>query len=188
MRLRKLTCPGCGASLELKISNETSSVFCQYCGQHFSIDDGKREYTINKNVNINKNIHTRYTDDAEVIRAKNETPDIKVFLIFIAIMIGLMFFITDGFGLFSAMKANKAEEEGKISAGYHDDYEDEDYKAVVEQFEIMGFTNIETVDLNDAGIRIWKNGKVESVSVDGDTSFNSDDYFYPTDTVIITYH
>ena len=52
----------------------------------------------------------------------------------------------------------------------------------------MGFTNIVTVDLDDAGLAFWNDGKVKSVSIDGNDSFEDINYFYPDDKVIIKYH
>ena len=73
MKTRVLKCPECNANLE--IEDNLESCFCKYCGCQIFIDDEKQEYTINKNININKNVHKRYTDDADVIRAKNEASE-----------------------------------------------------------------------------------------------------------------
>ncbi|MBQ8186682.1 MAG: hypothetical protein IJ037_07395 [Clostridia bacterium] len=56
------------------------------------------------------------------------------------------------------------------------------------QLSELGFENVVTVDLDDSGIAFWKNETVESVSIDGDTYFESINYFYPEDKVIVTYH
>ena len=82
----------------------------------------------------------------------------------------------------------KAKDAGKISAGAAEDYLDEDYEVVVAQLETLGFTNITIIDLDDSGIKLWKADKVESVLIDGDTSFDSGDYFEPDVTIIIKYH
>lgn len=72
MKLQKLTCPNCNGSLDMKVTDGTTSVFCPYCGQLFTVDDGHQQFTYNKNVTVNKYIHKRYTDDADVIRATHE--------------------------------------------------------------------------------------------------------------------
>ena len=64
----------------------------------------------------------------------------------------------------------------------------EDYKTVEAHFESAGFTNIELIDLNDSGVTFWNNEKVESISVGGNTRFNSSDYFQPDTKVVISYH
>lgn len=64
-----------------------------------------------------------------------------------------------------------------------------DYQEVYEQFEEKGFTNIQFEALDDL-VTGWltKDGEVESVSVDGDTGYSTDEW-YPADVeVIITYH
>ena len=76
---------------------------------------------------------------------------------------------------------------GMVSAGYASSYEKENYEYVVTQFEDLGFTNIETIDLDDAGFRKKKN-TVESVSIGGNSSFGEDDYFSLDTRVVITYH
>ena len=64
----------------------------------------------------------------------------------------------------------------------------EDYKTVEAHFRAAGFTNIELIDLDDAGIAFWNEGKVETISVGGDTSFDSLDFFDPNTKVVISYH
>ncbi|MDO4618774.1 MAG: hypothetical protein Q4B31_04540 [Clostridia bacterium] len=81
-----------------------------------------------------------------------------------------------------------SQAQGKICAGYYDDYIGENYVAVVEQFEEMGFTNIVVIDLEDSGLAFWNEGEVKSVSIDSNNSFESINYFYPDDKVIIKYH
>ena len=44
------------------------------------------------------------------------------------------------------------------------------------------------IDLEDSGLAFWNDGKVKSVSIDGNDSFESINYFYPDDKVIIKYH
>ena len=76
-------------------------------------------------------------------------------------------------------EAKKAAEDGRISAGSDEDYVGENYEAVVDQLETLGFTNVKAIDLDDSGVTFWKADKVESVSIGGDTSFYSGDYFEP---------
>lgn len=188
MKLHKLTCPNCNGTLDMEIAENTTSVFCPYCGQKFYLDDEKKEYTINKNININKNIHKRYTDDAEVIKAKNKDKEDKrswiVLTVCAIIAIGIPFGMSAKFDI----EEKVAKNEGKISAGFYRDLLGEDYKTVEAHFEAAGFTDIELIDLDDAGIAFWNNGKVETISVGGDTDFDSTDWFDPDTKVIISYH
>lgn len=188
MKIHKLSCPNCNGILNMTIANNTSSVFCPYCGQQFIVDDEKKEYIINKNININKNIHKRYTDDAEVIKAINKDKEDKrnylMFLVLFAILIGMVAIPS----CIMNMNEKKAISEGKINAGFYQDLIGEDYKTVEAHFESAGFTNIELIDLNDAGLAIWKNEKVETISIGGNTSFDSTDFFDPDTKVVISYH
>ncbi len=190
MKLHELTCPKCQGSLDIKI-DDRKYIHCPYCGQMFSVDNGKREYTINKNININKNItHTqRNINDAEIIKARNEATETKICVFLLIIFVGLIIFgfiyiVRNG----SIETEDSAMETGKISAGSYSDYIDTDYEAVVEQFELLGFTNITTIDLKDSGFALWENGKVESISIGGDSHFGRNDYFYPDTIIIIKYH
>ena len=187
MKMKSLKCPSCGASIEVDIQGR-NSVFCSYCGQQIQLDDEKREFTYNKNVNVTKTIHKRYTDDADVIRAQTEAKENKNALItFAAIMGALALIAALRLGVPALIKAGN-ENAGNISAGYYQDLVGEDYKTVEAHFRAAGFTNIELIDLNDSGIAFWNEGKVETISVGGDTSFDSLDFFAPNTKVVISYH
>ncbi len=186
MKTVKLTCNNCGANLDIK----DKIAFCSYCGTKLVVDD--------ETITVH-HIHTR-RDEARIkdgerkerVRLKEleyderkEKRNIKIGLfcgfgipVFIAIAILL------GFGI------NKwtSLAQGKICAGYYGDYIGENYEAVIEQFEEMGFTNIVTVDLGDSGLAFWNDGKVKSVSIAGNDSFDSIHYFHLDDKVIIKYH
>ena len=198
MRLRKLTCPNCGGMLEMKISDNSNSIFCPYCGQQFFVDDEKKTYTINQNININKNIkidkniHNRYTNDADVIRAKNKEKENKrewiaaILMPLVGIIILICLVVIPS--MLDDYHENREKSEGKISAGYYDNLIGKDYETVEAHFRSAGFTNIELIDLDDSGLAFWKAGKVETISVGGDTSFSSSDFFFPDTKVVISYH
>jgi len=157
------------------------------------LDDEKKEHTININKNIN---HTKRTvNEAEILRQQNESAKIKqdakdqkwAWLVLIGIMVfslGSLFFID--------YKDDKAAEaaiaEGKISAGFHGDYEEENYQVVQKQLEVLGFTNIELIDLENAGLFKNKKDTVETVSIDGYSVFQESDYFGTDAKVIISFH
>ncbi len=192
MKLQNLRCPNCTGKLDINIDGK-EYIFCPYCGDQFYIGGEKREYTINKNISINKvSKETRhYIDEAEVIRASTADRESKNswkwfigLIAFFAAIAAFCFFMAGT----EDRAAAKAEKEGKISAGKYEDYEGEDYAAVVEQLKSFGFTNISCVDLDDSGVLFWRDGKVESVSIEGDTTFYSSDYFYPDVVIVITYH
>ncbi len=60
MELKTLTCPSCGASLQIPEGKER--FFCTFCGSQIQVDDGRITIDINANVNVNQ----RYTDVARM--------------------------------------------------------------------------------------------------------------------------
>ena len=157
MKTVKLTCQNCGANLDVK----DNIAFCSYCGAKLVIDDENRTTTHNYNYNYT---HTkrdeariRENERKEKVRLteleyeeRKDKRDNKIGLICgLGIPLFIILAILLGFGI------NKwtSQAQGKICAGYYDDYIGENYEAVVEQFEEMGFTNIVTVDLDDAGLQ-----------------------------------
>lgn len=184
LKIHKLNCPNCNGSLEMEIAEGTSSVFCPYCGQKFLLDDERKEYTLN----INKTIHKRYTNDSEIIKAKLKDKENK--RSWIALLICAIIAIGIPFGMMFKYEIEEkiAINEGKINAGYYLDLIGEDYKTVEAHFKSAGFTNIELVDLNDSGVAFWKDGEVSTISVGGNTNFDSIDWFETNTKVVISYH
>ena len=183
MKVKKFACPYCNAGIEADTSGR-EFVFCNYCGQKILLDDEKREVTINKNINNNKTIQKRYTDDAEVIKARNEEKENKRGWIFIIICLSILL----GMPYIFEIDKKIAKNEGKISAGCYRELVGEDYKTVKAHFKAAGFTNIDLIDLDDSGLMFWNDGKVETISVGGDMDFDSLDWFEPDVKVIISYH
>ena len=94
------------------------------------------------------------------------------------------FFIIIMFSLISERIDRKEKEDrGMITAGSYSDYKKENYETVKKQFEAMGFYNIEVIEVKD--INPLNNGKVTNISINGNSSFSSSDYFYKSDKVII---
>lgn len=69
------------------------------------------------------------------------------------------------------------------------DLEGEDYKDVMTMLQVAGFSNIEVEVLDDL-ITGWltKDGEVEKVSINGETSFSASSRFPPDSKIMITYH
>ena len=188
MKLHKLNCPNCGGMLELKVSNDSDYIFCPYCGQQFFVDEGKKTYTINQNIKVEKTIHNRYTNDAEVIKARNKEKEDKRSILLVFVGIALLLGMAVVPSLVMDLNEKVARNEGKISAGFYRDLLGKDYETVEAHFESAGFTNIELIDLNDSGLAFWNAGKVETISIGGDTSFDSTDFYDPDTKVVISYH
>ena len=69
------------------------------------------------------------------------------------------------------------------------DLENTNYEDVIAIFETEGFTNIKTEVIDDL-IFGWltKDGEVEEVSVDGYTTFNTDNRYPPDVEIVVSYH
>ena len=188
VKLKALKCPECKANLE--IEEGRNIWFCNYCGCKIILDNEKQEVTINKNININKKIEktSRYINDAEVERVRTDDKKDKRSYMFITIWWIVIALVILGVNLYFFIMPKVAESQGKISAGYYRDLVGTDYKSVEAHFEAAGFTNVELIDLNDSGMAFWNEGKVESISVGGDTDFESHNYFAPYTKVVISYH
>ena len=63
------------------------------------------------------------------------------------------------------------------------------YEDIVKQFQTAGFTDVTTREVPDL-INGWinKEGDVESVSVNGDTSFSKDDWVAQDASIVVAYH
>ena len=90
--------------------------------------------------------------------------------------------------LYFSISKGVAKSQGKIQAGYYKDLIGQDNKTVIAHFEAAGFENIEVIDLNDSGIAFWTDGEVVTISVGGDTNFDTFDWFEPDTKVIISHH
>lgn len=92
--------------------------------------------------------------------------------------------------LFSLVGCGESTDDGKIKIPHSASvYEGDNYIDVVEELENAGFTNVKTEVICDL-ITGWltKDGEIESISVDGDTSYNSDARYDTNVPIIITYH
>ena len=189
MKLQKLNCPNCDALLNMELTKESDYIFCPYCGQQFHIDNEKREYTVNKNINKNVNINKtiehikRNIDESEEARSSAKETKYMVLLIAFMFIILSGMVVMDKIGDWKAEQAiHEAEQQGKIKIGSSRDFKGQNYEAVVAQLQALGFENIETIDLDDAGL-FTKDGSVASVSVNGDSDFTEENYFFTIDKI-----
>ena len=79
--------------------------------------------------------------------------------------------------------------QGKVKIKcFQSEFEDQNYRTVLEQLKALGFTDIELIDLNDGGLFNYREDLVKSVSIGGNSNFLPTDWFYTTDKVIISYY
>lgn len=198
--METLTCPKCSGQLRI-LPNHTRMIKCDYCGTWIDLDDENLSIKITADINETHNYNYRYEDiaKAEASKAKvrlaqikdnDRKRDIKV-AIFAFATIWALYLLSLSPKLFRSIQglsSKSKEAAGLISAGTYEDYEGKDYKAVQKQLEVLGFTNINTICLND-GIPFIRNfGTVADVTIDGKKEFYSVDYFEPDDLIIIRYH
>ena len=112
------------------------------------------------------------------------TTKILVGFVVLFIVIGLICGIT------SCGASSKAANDGKIAIPESSsEFEGENYKDVVTRLESAGFTNIETEGLGDLITGFFhKDGDVKTVSVNGSTSYSSQQRFSPGAQIVIRYH
>lgn len=207
MNLISLNCPNCDSFLY--VEEGRSMTFCQYCGGQIYIDGGvkRSEHTHTYTRTYRKIDVARYQEAVskqEIRRLELAHDERQKKVTLIVLVITIIFFI--GLMVYADISwKNKNEEwereereyerqrsekleQGYICAGDNDDYEGKNYEAVRDQLKAMGFMRIKTVDLNDAGIFSNPENTVESISIGGETSFDSEDLFEPDAKIIITYH
>ncbi len=188
MKLERIYCTQCGADIDMDIKGR-KAVFCPFCGSQFVIDDGEK--TITKNINI----HKRYTNDAEVEKQwRKDRENERQHKEYKWTMIGIVLFLVFDMGLMAFMALHEDHiEQKKVEAGMiqigqsAEDFEGKKYQGVVEQLETLGFTNINTVDMDDSGLFV-RNDTIDNITIDGNSSFYSTDYFNPDSNIVITYH
>ena len=88
---------------------------------------------------------------------------------------------------------SKISNSTKISQGYiyvdnPDKFVGNHYQKVVKQLEAMGFENVETDDLNDAGIYSNNPDEVDNVTFNGIEAGESGGYHHKSDAVVVHYH
>lgn len=197
-------CDDCGAFLNRQSGfyDYCGSWICTECGHSNPInedeiigDDDKDDeeedetyfasYTSSQTYNNSKKTSNNYSN----YQTRNVAPKRKDRSWIVAIVAMLLLIaIPAGILLKFEIDEKKAINEGKINAGYYRDLVGENYKTVEAHFRAAGFTNIELIDLNDSGIAFWKDEKVATISVGGDTTFEETDWFDPDVTVVISYH
>ena len=110
------------------------------------------------------------------------------FCIMIAMIVGMY----GGMGLFGPLKKRR-----RVMAGANEtvitaamkNYREVNYKSMILLFKGAGFTNVTAVPLRDLNLlNQLKNGKVEAVTINGNSEFEEGDVFLKSANVVITYH
>ena len=188
---KSLTCPSCGATLEKPV--ESNYTFCSYCGTKCFVDDGV-ERTEHTERFVDETEAKKIEADLEKERLKykeNERNDkflirLLIGMFVIPLVIALIFWGT------SAVRdgVNSVSNQGKIKIpNDYSYYTGRDYRAVGTELTDLGFTNIDYETIEDLTVGWFaKEGEVKYISIDGDSSFSSGDYFEKDAHILITYH
>ena len=195
MKFTSLTCPNCNAPV--KVENDRKYAHCEHCGTPFAVDDEIKRSE--RTVNINKNKTYRKVDEArihendtferiEIERLKYEAKKEKSSNFIIIFMILSLFAILFFMWFQGHYESTPNSNEIKISASA-ENYKGRNYQEVVNELKAAGFSNIETVAVDDL-ITGWitKENSISQISINGDFKFSSGKIFPKDAKVIISYH
>jgi hypothetical protein len=92
--------------------------------------------------------------------------------------------------LIEEIEEAQGKAEGKLTVGYKSqNLVGQNFEDVVSKLKAKGFTNIQTVRLNDLKIGWFKkDGEVSEISISGDTDFNDNSKYVSNTEIKITYH
>lgn len=194
MKMISFECPKCKANL--KIEADKKMAFCLYCGHQIYLDDEvKRSEHIERKIDDAriKEAETKKVLKLKELEYKERTDKrekkYSAFLLLFLFLISIgLIFVGTWFDKQSAKEAARMESQGYLSAGNYYDYTEKNYEAVKAQLTALGFTNIENIELDDVWAISSKKNTVDTISINGNSSFKKSDYFMPDAKVIITYH
>ena len=195
MRIVNLKCENCGAYADVNIDNPLA--YCPYCGDIIFDFDSTNEVLKEKERTRRAAERTKQKQEEtrqkqmeyEYAEHQEKRELATVFLIFaVLIAFALIMYAFSYISSYREKQAHIANNEIQVSASSKE-LEGENYKDVSALLEEAGFTNITLIGAEDLVLGILsKEGNVDEVSIDGDTSFSSGSW-YPADAeVLITYH
>lgn len=201
-------CTQCGASVEVDPKQEAA--VCKSCNTPFIVSKAISNYNVQHatvehvdSINIvktgavqaalnfadkqitRKAEEKKRKEEEERIQSEKNMALLKKYWWAIAALV-VVFIIIIAIGINSEAK----DSAGKISVGVSSsELAGKNYEEVVLTLEEAGFTSIETEVLADL-ITGWltKDGEVEEVKIDGETSFSSDSKFDAGAKIVVVYH
>ena len=196
MKMIKMTCTNCGAGLDIDIDNLIA--FCPHCGQKLLFDMDQMEIILaarerTKQVQLQEETKRLQATEArkrmelaEEIEDRKRKRKLRNRAIAIVILI---FFIIAG-PLLSQTNDDDRRKDGYVQPP-HDAAAliNEEYQDVELMFKDAGFESITLVPRNDISAdKISENGKVISVSIQGETHFSQSTWVQKDARVEIRYH
>lgn len=189
MKLLSMICQNCNGQLEVNI--EEMQAYCPYCGHKLLFDLDQMEMVLaEKEKTKRAEERTKRVRIEQEYKDKKDIRDKKVSIGFAVGLVGLYIFLMlfSVFMMFYSDYEHKINYEVQVEVSSRD-LKNKDYNYVLERLSDSGFYNIELIEEEDLMFGFFaKENEVESVTIDGDSSFSEDDYF-PIDAVVeITYH
>ena len=189
-----LRCKECSGFLE--VDEDRVVTFCPYCGSKELIeesDDVKKERirtNAQTKIELGKQEAERQINRDNVFAEveKEKSSNKTVILLMVCMLVVLLFC---GVMALLSDPSMVAGIRGNIVVGRSaNSYKGEDYQIVATELYDKGFTEIETIPEGDMGkINLFtKENAVDSISINGDSSFKKDSAFPPDATIRIYYH
>lgn len=186
IKATSIKCENCKAEVNLDFDNLIG--FCPYCGAKLVLD--LEEDLGSVLIEKEKTKQSKEKTSRAAIKGANDLKktmmDNMFFIVMMLICVVPMIFMSITSNREREQHLKKGEINPPKSA---ESLEKENYLNVEQLFKSAGFENIKLVKQDDLIIGIVKKeGEVENVSINGDTSFGAGEFFDRDATVIITYH
>lgn len=215
VKFTTVKCPECGASLQMEEGRE--KMFCSYCGsQVVMTNENEYIYRHIDEAGI-KQAETERIVKLKELEMESQANGIKKILIVVwlvstavLLLLGVIGMSTDsegltmclllgmcvgmwgGIGLFGLAKKKKrtvVNADEVIISESMADYSDKNFNSVLMLYKSAGFKNVNAVPMNDLNIFTMKNnGKVDSVSINGEDDFDEGDVFSKSSHITVMYH
>lgn len=118
MNVQRIDCPYCGANIETDTDTK-KIMYCQYCGNKLRIENDSNDITVNQNININKSINQRVTNDAEILKEQNRHRENRWKLIIVCVL--FVFVISSVVILAFNREKNSTEKTVSTELDYNDE-------------------------------------------------------------------
>ncbi len=213
IKMNSVKCPECGANLQIEEGRK--QLFCSYCGTKI-IMTNENEYIYRHideaemaQAETNRIVEMKRMEMAEKSRLQKQS--IKKIKIIISIILGIIMLISFAIhetqmmtlGMICALAlmmmwmgeiGNNSDDDDiydgkiKVPSGI-DGFEKKSYHAIEELLKSAGFSNIQSIPLNDLTTGLLKKpDMVESITINGKNITGGGKKFLPDATVVITYH
>jgi len=206
-----IKCPDCGANISVEEGRE--KLFCSYCGSQIILTN-ENEHIIRhideaaiKQIEAERDLRIKEIELEERDENNNRKSLVIAYIVALAFeVIGVLICIVGHYegmfgitiGIYIALGAyNSGQKRNKRRSKSNEicisesmtAFNKKDYNSVVQLFKAAGFVNVNAAPLHDLNlITRKKNGKVDTVTINGNDDFQTGDIFPKDSNVLITYH